>query len=855
MGILPLEFPLCAQNKDPQSYSTTPSDTSFRNSFNPGTIPQSPASINAYATGSSSQGINPLLGSSRDIFLQNAAFHLSSGRFRARGLSSDRTALLFNGIRFNQNESGNASLSDLGGIAELSGNMEMKSGFCSSRTCFGDAGGLISISVQASAFQKGWKISYNHSNGIYTDRPSMTYASGLMKNGIAFAGSFTFRNAVKSYVPGTFAQGFTYMVVIDKKFGEHQSLSLLGIGTENDQGRKSMATDEVYRLTGNPFYNSFWGFQTDSVTHITRARSAKESTNKRNNLILTHQYTPNENFRIQTSLSVSGSKMGLTGLNEENGFVTQPDYYKYLPSFYDASAAKPSPYKYAYLSYNWIHDLGELRQVNWNSLYNANYNDLHTIQNANGIAGNNVTGRLSKYILEDQRKDLNAWSGSSILQYQKKGYFLSAGISANYANTRHYKVIDNLLGGDFWLDIDQFVTPTAPDPMIAQNNISKPNAPLHKGDVFGYDYQIKTTHLEVWEQVEKTFGRFDTYLGGTVSESSFERTGNMINGKFPLTSGGSGPASVFLNWGVKAGSIFRISGRQYLAVNAAWLTKAPSAQNGYISPQTRGDRVEDEVPAFGSAQTRNADITWHLKYPLVRGRITLFRIVTTNDIWLRSYYDDVYKTLVNYILSGINELNQGVEGGFETNLTKRLTAIFAGSAASYIFTNRPTATISADNTAVLLATNRTTYLKNYHLGGAPETAFTAGLRYTGKKNWVAAINYNHFADCYVIPNPDRRTADVLQKFLATDPEAKKIVKQEMLVAAYTLDAMVSKTFRFNRKLMLRAHITWNNLTNTIYKNAGMEQLRHDINDIDKFPNKYSYAMGMSWTTGLEVKFL
>lgn len=123
----------------------------------------------------------------------------------------------------------------------------------------------------------------------------------------------------------------------------------------------------------------------------------------------------------------------------------------------------------------WQNDENE-RQIDWNALYQANYNNLFTVQNANGVSGNNITGLRSKYIVEDQRADptriaLNTvWSRAL-----KHDVHVTAGASWNKQKTHYFKTLLDLLGGDFWVDLNQFAELDGDDPNGSQNNLDNPN--------------------------------------------------------------------------------------------------------------------------------------------------------------------------------------------------------------------------------------------------------------------------------------------------------------------------------------------------------------------------------------------
>jgi hypothetical protein len=878
------------------SYSQTDSTTTpaSLNGSETDTINNSNNTLPVFSTTSSdvsggnaqAAGINSLLGASRDIFVQTSIMRFMTARFLYRGYNTNNRTLMMNGVRLNSLQTGIANFSVFGGMNDVIRLVDQKTGLGSSRATFGDVGGYSNLNVFASSFRKGLRVVYSQGNRIFKERVTLTYSSGLTKKGWAFSVSGSARYASQGYVPGTAFQGFGFFAGADKKLSEKNTLSAVWFWSPITQARQSYETDEAFALTNNPqqkttlndvlfngnagnnHYNSFWGFQNG------QERSSKISKTSVHTAILTDLWKINDHSTLTASLYGSKGYTSLTYLNYYGVPNPAPDYYHYMPSYYGPASSDADPGQYAALTQAWQNGTvnpasGLLAgQVDWDAMYNVNRNNLHTVTNVDGQPGATYSGKQSLYILEERRQDVN--TGGYNVFYNtdlKNNFHLTVGSNGTISNTRYYKVVNDLLGGDYWLDYNQFASSLSPSPNTIQYNIKDPNKIIRQGDVFGYDYNINVTRFEEWGQIEKATKRFDVYASGTISNTAFYRAGNMVNGLFPTTAGvnGAGPDGSsggnsktldFINYGIKAGVTYKIDGRNYITINGAYMTKPPTPSNAFISPRSRND----EIPGIGSQKTLTGDISYNIRLPWLKGRLTYYWTQINNQTYLRSYFDDDYKTNINYFMKNLNQLNQGLELGLEGYVNKRISIVGALAYGSYLYTNRPTATISADNTATLLAADRNVYLKNYHVGGTPEVAGSIGVRYNSKKYWYAGIYLNYFANNYVTINPDRRTAEALHKYIydfstnTGDPQVNKIIGQEKLPDAYTLDFMGGKSFRFKNRYGLSVNLMISNLTNNMFKNYGMEQLRHDDNNIDKFPNKYAYTMGLTYQMSLAFTF-
>lgn len=130
--------------------------------------------------------ISGLLSSSLDVFQRTAAFEFSSSFFRVRGLDSDNSSVLINGIEMNKLYNGRPQWSNWGGMNDVLRNQELTTGLTPSNYNFGGILGTTNINTRASSMQSGARITYSSSNRSYSNRLMATYASGHLKNGWAY---------------------------------------------------------------------------------------------------------------------------------------------------------------------------------------------------------------------------------------------------------------------------------------------------------------------------------------------------------------------------------------------------------------------------------------------------------------------------------------------------------------------------------------------------------------------------------------------------------------------------------------------------------------------------------------------
>jgi hypothetical protein len=211
------------------------------------------------------------------------------------------------------------------------------------------------------------------------------------------------------------------------------------------------------------------------------------------------------------------------------------------------------------------------RQIDWENLYNINRENITTVHNANGVTGNTVTGNRSYYIQGERVTNSKKISFSTVLNARLNNTVdLTAGQSYQSLVNNYFQRIADLLGGSFWVDLNQFAQREFPNDANAyQNDLNQPNQIVKTGDKYGYNYDIDINRAVVWSQFFFRFSRVDFFIAGEGSQTIFSRTGNVKNGLFPDNSYGKSPPNVFYNYGVKGGVTYKINGRNYLYASGA----------------------------------------------------------------------------------------------------------------------------------------------------------------------------------------------------------------------------------------------------------------------------------------------
>ncbi|KAI9445721.1 TonB-dependent receptor [Russula earlei] len=798
----------------------------------------------------SSQNISSVLTAGRDPFFSAAAFNFSPARFRMRGYDGDANTTYMNGVPMENLDNGFTPFGLWGGLNDVLRSRDVSIGLRANPYTFGDIGVSTNMDVRASKQRRQTSLGYAYSNRNYTHRFSATWSSGLSKSGWAFTLSGSRRWADEGYVPGTYYNGWSWFVGIDKKIGQKRLLSLVAFAAPTENGKQGASVLEMDSLAGTHYYNPYWGYQNG------KKRNANVAKTNQPYIILTDETKFNNNTTLVNALSATFGDRSSTTLDWYNAPDPRPDYYRYLPSYYAATQPTVANQIAQVLSTN-----ENARQINWQNMYDVNRSHQETIQNAtvNGVTGQTYSGLRSYYILGEYVTNTQKINYSSTFNKKFSNHFeFTAGVSYQSQNDHNYKRVNDLLGGQYFVDLNQFAQFTFPsNTSVTQNNLAKPNNIVTTGGTYGYDYNIHINKAEAWTQGVFKFNKVDFFLAAEASNTQFWRVGNMQNGLFPSNSLGKSDVYNFDNYGVKGGATYKLSGRNYFYVNGAYITKAPAYQNVFISPRTR-DNVQDNITSTTETSVEGGYI---MNAPKIKLRVSGYYTRIANQMDVLSFYDDNIQNFANYALSNIAKVHFGGELGFEARVIPNVTLNGAASVGRYYYDSRQNAVVTQDNTAAVVSRD-IVYSQNYRVSGTPQEAYSLGIQYRSPKYWYVGLTANYFDQMWLEFNPIRRTYLAVESVQPYSKAWYDILNQTQLKGQYTVDFFGGYSWKLpkswinkNSFLVFNAGVN-NLLNNKDIVTGGYEQLRFDFQTLNnnKYPPKYYYAYGLNFFASATLRF-
>ncbi len=780
-----------------------------------------------------------LLHASRDVFQTASIFGWSNYRFRERGYDSEQFPLYLNGVAINDPETGTAFFSEFGGLNDVMRLRESSIGLEASDFAFSEIGGATRIDTRASSQRKQIRASYALSNRNYDHRLMLTASTGLMPGGWAVTLSGSHRWAQEGYVEGTFFQGTSYFLSVDKKFGLKHQFNVTFLGAPSIQGRASDTYQEVYDLAGTHYYNPNWGYQNGDKRNAVVRYSHQPIG------ILRYDWNPSRATSLTASAYGQAGERGDSRL-EYLGANPAPDYNRRLPSAYLDPAQGA-------VQADLLRNNEALRQLDWTSFYEVNRHSLESVSNANGQMGNTVTGNRAQFIVENQRGDSKEAGFHAVLSEALSDRAkIQFGANYQWYRGQNFKTVDDLLGADYWLDTDKYAVPDLLRPNAQDNDVSIPNHVVRKDDVFGYNYDENIRNGGLWTQVQANLRDLSMFIGGEVKITNFWRTGHLQNGRAPDNSLGDSDKLAFNTYGAKGGLTYKLNGRNYLYANGFYGTKAPQFRDAFLSPRVRNA----VIPGLEAYQVQSVEGGYLLRTPRLRGRLTGYLTQFKNETEAAQFYLYSLSVFGTIAQRGVDRQHAGIEAALEAKPSAPWTLTAAANLGYYHYTSRPLLYVTQDNTDRLIVDGRKVYQEGYLVPRTPQTTGLLGVKYEGRRFWFASLTATFADDNWYSFDRSRRTASFVEPLVKDSEPWNLALDQQKAPAAFSLDFFGGKSWKI-RNYFIYLNVGVNNLLNNqdiiISGRDSYRSTYRSVEDVRLYTDEFVYGFGTNYFISLTFR--
>ena len=823
-----------------------------------------------------------------DVFNNMAGYNFSSVRYRVRGYSSESQDVYLAGVKMNDAITGYSPFSLWSGLNEATRTKYTVNGAEISDYGIGGYNGLTNLPVNALSVRKGWRGSVLTNSQLYRLRLMMTYASGPRDDGWSYAFNVSARLGGNDWVKGVYYRSFAYYAAVEKQFNDAHKLGLVFMGTPGQRGAANASTQEVYDLMDDNMYNSNWGYQNGKVRN-SRVRKTHEPI-----AILKYDFTPGHKFNAAATVLYRFGKNGYTALDWYDAQDPRPDYYRNLPSYYfmeEDDYNRMNGMKADWAREVWQKDLPQYAHVNWDRLYAVNKLNVEDGE------------RRSKYALQERRVDQQDLNFAFNFKWRPSRIFtLTGGADAKVNRTEYYQKMDDLLGGEYFYNMDSFAERDyAAFPYMTQNDLDYwlANGKVQKirvGDKYGYDYYANVRKWNGWLSGKLNVGNFEMAVGGRVGQTAFWRHGLNRKGLFPgvddkglpiyidgrevttydengdpITSYGKSKVAQFLTYAGKVNLNYVLPGGHRFYANAGYFNDAPTFSQSFMSPRTRNQLA----PELTTVKTLTGDINYQVSSNGYNFRITGYYTDIMDQAKVMSFYDDSQNSFTNFALTGIDERHVGMEMGWKipTDIPNLALQGVIGY-GEYYYTSNPKMYQTIDNNASIVEgtygvvvpywkshPNVDGTIVRHYVESTPQLAVSLGLNWNWNY-WFVDADIDYFGHSYLSMNPLYRTdyATAGPDREVTPFEVAYMCEQEKFDPQWLLNFSVGKSWYIQRKYQLGFSLNAKNLlNNTWVKTGGYEQTRIVKNSVSKamfyrFDSKYFYMSGFNYMLNIYFRF-
>lgn len=452
------------------------------------------------------------------VYATKSGGGFGDSRINIRGFDQRNVAVLINGIPVNDMESGWVYWSNWAGLGDAVNTMQVQRGLGASKLAINSVGGTLNIITKATDMRKGGSLMQSVTDyGRY--KTMLSLSSGVMENGwaVSAVGSRTMGNA---YVDATFIDAWSYFLTAAKDFGAHR-LVFTAIGAPQTHGqRRGQLTVERFNDLQNLGYeahrwNEDWGY-------LNRNGQENEVLNSRVNgyhkpqFALNHYWQLSEHTHLATSYYVSvGQGYGSRYDGTSNPRISET----YVDTSGTSRSVKTS------LNWDYLWDSNEnnsqavtyaANQIGYDESAQAWIDTLNQFGDPVIVEGDTLVGGRSRSVIENAHNE-HFWTGilSTLRTEVNERVSIMAGVDARYYSGKHFTRVNNLLGGDFYLQ--SFGSSDGYGVNPDYELLARP------GDKVDYDDIGRVQYAGGFAQVEYKDDRFSLFGAGTISHTTYRR--------------------------------------------------------------------------------------------------------------------------------------------------------------------------------------------------------------------------------------------------------------------------------------------------------------------------------------------
>ncbi len=611
-------------------------------------------------------------------------------RINLRGFDSNNIGVLINGVPVNDMENGRVYWSNWAGLSDVTSTMQVQRGLGASRLAISSVGGTINIITRSTDAQRRGTFSTALGSDGYS-KQSLTLSTGLLENGWAATVSGA-RNVGNRYVNGLDYEGWSYFINVSNRVNRNHTLSLTAFGapqTHNQRWPRQLI--QTFRDHADyRRYNPGMGYKNGQLYTTSYNFYHKPQ------ISLNHYWSISPETTLSTSAYVSISSGGGRRQGGNDSAWMRFNSTTGLPT----EDTKLTP---------------------------EGYVDFDEIIRLNGESQTGARAFISNAINQHD------WYGVlSTINHDIDNLKLAGGLDLRYYRGYHYQEIDDLMGGEYFLDVSGGNS----------RNINRdPNTLLFEGDKINYHDLGEVRWGGGFTQAEYVTDDYSAFLSATFSHTGYRRTDYFIY----LTDSPE-MRSDWVNFNAysfKGGANYNLTDKHNVFINGGYFTRAPFFRYAFI-----GFTNEINV-GVKHERVLSAEFGYGYRSRYLSGNLTVYRTNWLDKALTRRLGD----MMAN--LTGLNALHQGVELDFITEPLPRLRIKGMASFGDWQWTDDVIADVY-DEFQDLVGTV-TVYAADLMVGNSAQITAGLSIDYDVLENVTLGLDFTHFDRLYADFNVENRT--------------------------------------------------------------------------------------------------
>jgi hypothetical protein len=661
-------------------------------------------------------------------------------RINVRGFDQRNVGVMIDGVPVNDMETGSVYWSNWFGLDAITSQMQVQRGLGATKIAMPSIGGTINILTQGIGNKKGGMLKQEYSTGNML-RTTFSYNTGMTKSGWGLTVSGSYKQS-DGWVFGTPSQGFFGYGKLSKKIKNHL-ITLSAFAAPQWHGQRSFNQAIQYfseakaRELGAPIdtnvafydrgirFNQHWGYRTNED-------GEQEILSERKNFYSKPQVTLKDFWKVNDKLSISN----LAYMSIGRGGGT---------SIFNSSAL--------------LRDSSGL--IDWDLV--TQYNQVNSLFGTPNVDTYYHPTQIKSSQLLLSSINNHFWVGYlGQFNYNiSKNLEVSGGIDVRYYEGRHYQRIEDLLGGDYFInDADK----NAASPMkqvgdkIAKNPFNADRSGLVQWTgAFGqveysgekWSYFINLSGIVNGYKGIDYFQKRTLDLGDTVIQVGANDSIN-YNGQL-YTTNSPGLKYVSTDWKFlpgftfKSGISYKVNKLSNVYMNLGFLNRTPQFSN-VIDNNTNtffGEIVNEQIlAAEGGYNFANKifGVNFNAYATNWKNKPFPFGVAVPNP------NDPDEEIRIN--INGMDAVHLGGEIDIAYKVTKKLSTEIMFSYGDWFWNSSKTIFIPQYDSLEFSFD-----AKGVHVGDAAQTAFSAAIRYEPIKNMYFRLQGQFFDRYYANFDP------------------------------------------------------------------------------------------------------